>query len=72
MLVGLPDHGLTTCPIDRPKLKVLAAIAGGHGDEQSEQDDVGPDPRHQAVTALALGSGRGARNLTRTTSKRTR
>jgi hypothetical protein len=52
--------------------EILPAIAGGDGDEQSEQDDVGPDPRHQAVTALALGSGRGARNLTRTTSKRTR
>jgi hypothetical protein len=52
MLVGLPDHGLTTCPIDRPRHEVLPAIAGGHGDEQSEQDDVGPDPRHQAVTAL--------------------
>jgi hypothetical protein len=70
MLVGLPDHGLTTCPIDRPRHEVLPAIAGGHGDEQSEQVDVGPDPRHQAVTALALGSGRGTRNLTRTTSKK--
>src|ERR1700735_328999 len=28
MLVGLPDHGLTTCLIDRPKLEVLPAIAG--------------------------------------------
>ena len=45
MLVGLPDHGLTTTPIDRPKLEVLPAIAEGHGDEHSEQDDLGPNPR---------------------------
>jgi hypothetical protein len=56
--------------IDRPKLEVLPAIAGGHGDEQSEPDDAGLEPRHQAVTAVALGSGRGARNSTRTTSKK--
>ena len=52
MLVGLPDHGLTTCPIDRPKLEVLPTIAEGHGDEHSEQDDLGPDPRYQAVTGV--------------------
>ena len=47
MLAGLPDHGLATCPIDRSKLEVLPAIAEGHGNEQSEPDDVGPEPRQR-------------------------
>ena len=49
--------------------EVLPAIAGGHCDEQIGMV-MSARTAPQAVTAVALGAGRGARNSTRTTSRK--